>query len=357
MLFLNDALTVTVDGASHSPTIGVTVSGLPDFTIDTAAVQAFLDTRKPNSFFGTPRKEKDVIRWVSGIENGLLSGEVKAELDNGDVDKTAYSQFKATPRPSHADYAAAVKYKEAYDGVGGSVFSGRMTAPLCIAGGICKQLLEQKGIIVKAYVSAIGEVKGISYKSTDISDIINAQPLPFTRMLDEKSDRLALTLLKRTAEERDSLGGVAECVISGVPTGLGGLLTGGLESVISSALFAIPGVKGVEFGEGFGISALKGSQSNDAFAYEKGSVITATNKSGGINGGLANGMPITFSAAFRPTPSIGQPQKTVDYATQSETTLTIKGRHDVCYVPRAVPAVESVAAIVILNQMLKENRI
>ena len=341
-------------GSSHAEEIGVSLEGVGfGEHIDLDELQAFVDRRKAlPSVYSTPRMEPDEIIIESGIENGCTTGgEIVAKIKNQSVRRGDYSQYKNTPRPSHADYAAIKKYGDGYDISGGGKFSGRMTAPLCIAGGIAKQILKRSGVSVYAFIQSIGGVHGKSYRGADIDEKrledINGKVFP---LLDEEYRPAMERAIEKAAAEGDSVGGVVECVVFGVPAGSGEPLAGSIESELAGLLFAIPAVKGVEFGAGFSISDMRGSAANDEFYYDENKrVRTYTNNNGGINGGLANGMPITFRVAFKPTPSIAKKQRTVNLNTGENAVIEIKGRHDACFVPRAVPAVEAAAALAIIN--------
>ena len=319
----------TIFGQSHAPAIGVTVEGLPaGFRPDTEKLQAFLDRRAPGkNRFSTARREADAPQFVSGLTGGAVCGApVTALIFNGDVRSKDYSELEYVPRPGHADYPAMVKYGSSRDFAGGGQFSGRLTAPLCIAGGLALQVLEGMGIEIRAEIAAIGG---------------DADP---ATMLDR---------IDRAREQGDSVGGVVRCVCTGVPAGVGEPMFGGLENRIACAVFGIPAVKGVDFGAGFDAAAMPGSENNDPFSFDGGQVRTATNNHGGILGGISTGMPIVFRAFFKPTPSIGKPQRSVNMKTGEEVELRIKGRHDPCIVPRALPCVEAAAAVALYDAILE----
>lgn len=334
-IYKGKTLTLSIFGTSHGPSIGMTLSGIPsEANINLDVLQEFMARRAPgNSPLSTSRKEPDTPKFVSGLRSGSSrnsrnlttdGSEIKAIIYNRDVKSSDYSKIANTPRPGHADYTAHVKYGGKADSRGGGAFSGRMTAPLCIAGGICKQLLEDKGIYIKA---SIHDIHGNS--DEPLSEIKKAQVL------------------------RDSVGGTISCTISGLPAGYGGPLFEGLEGRIAEALYAIPAVKGVEFGAGFKSANMYGSENNDQFYYdEHGIVRTRTNNCGGILGGISDGMDIEFRVAVKPTPSIARPQHTIVYDSTEETEIEIHGRHDPCIVPRAVPCVEAAAALVIADIVL-----
>ena len=319
----------TIFGQSHGPAIGVTMEGLPaGIRIDFEKLQAFLDRRAPGQRGTTPRKEADRPEFVAGLADGVTCGApVTAVIRNENTRSGDYDELKYVPRPGHADYTAFVKFGEARDHTGGGQFSGRLTAPLCIAGGICLQQLEKMGVAVSAkLVSVGGETDPDKFRAC----------------------------VEAARAEGDSVGGVIECTISGCPAGLGGPMFDGIENRIARAVFGIPGIKGIEFGSGFAGSTRRGSENNDPFCVENGAVRTRTNNAGGILGGLSSGMPIVFRVACKPTPSIAKPQDSVDLRTMSETTLSVRGRHDPCIALRAVPCVEAAAAAAIYDAILEE---
>ena len=342
-----DNLKITVFGQSHSPAIGVTLEGVPaGRTVDFEELQKFLDRRSPGKAYSTARKEGDVPEFISGFSGGVTCGAtITAIIRNNDTRPSDYSDLEDVPRPGHADYTAAVKYGDARDKTGGGQFSGRLTAPVCIAGGIILQLLKEKGIEVRARALRIGGVedKGLFPEEPILEDFPAVSRKSADEMLEE---------IEKARLEGDSIGGIIECVITGVPAGVGEPMFGGLENKIASAVFGIPAVKGIEFGRGFGSSGLKGSEMNDPFFFDnEGKVRTKTNNCGGILGGISDGMPIVFRTAVKPTPSIGRPQDSVDLKTGKNVKMTVKGRHDPCIVPRAVPAVEAAAALALFDAM------
>ena len=352
-------LQISVFGESHGEAIGVTISGLPaGETVDMTALTAFLDRRKPGkSPLSTPRKEADKPQFLSGLNENITNGApLCAVIINSNTRSSDYKGFDITPRPGHADYTAALKWQGKADLRGGGHFSGRLTAPLCIAGGIAKQILEKQGIFIGAHIASVGDVRDEAfplYPTAEQFRAIAAKGYPVIN--DALGEAMQECILKAKAEE-DSIGGTVECAVIGLPAGLGGPLFGGMESALSAAIFAIPAVKGVEFGAGFAASTMRGSENNDPFCMdEAGNIATATNHCGGILGGITNAMPLVFRAAFKPTPSIGKPQQTVNLQTKEITEIRIEGRHDPCIVPRAVPVVEAVAALTILDTILTER--
>ena len=343
---------ITIFGQSHAPAIGVTIEGLPaGEEIDLDELKAFLARRAPgNNAWSTPRKEADEPEIQCGIANGKTCGApLTAIIRNQNTRPGDYANLRTVPRPGHADYTAYVKYNGSADMSGGGHFSGRLTAPLCIAGGICKQILKREGIEIKARIQAIGGIE-------DPGDITKQEVLTDFPVVHAEAGLKMQECIAKALSEGDSVGGIIECVVTGLPAGLGGPLFDGMEGKIASAVFGIPAVKGVEFGVGFATAGLRGSENNDAFCIKDGQVLTETNNSGGILGGITNGMPLIFRAAFKPTPSISRPQKSVDLTTGEETTLEIKGRHDPCIVPRAVPVVEAAAAIAVYDALLGRRK-
>ena len=345
-------LTVAIFGQSHAPAIGVTIDGLPaGLPVDPNALQQFLRRRAPGqNAWSTPRKEADAPEILCGLSNGRTCGApLTAIIRNTNTRSGDYDNLRDTPRPGHADYTAQMKFSGAQDVAGGGHFSGRLTAPLCIAGGICLQLLKTQGVTVRARIVSAGAV-------TDDS--------PFLSPVGEKafpavSDAAAAAMQAEIAAARadgDSVGGVIECVVEGLPAGIGDPMFGGLENLISRAIFAIPAVKGIEFGAGFAAARMRGSENNDPFRVENGVVVTETNHCGGILGGISDGMPIVFRAAFKPTPSIARQQRSVSLGQLENKTLVIQGRHDPCIVPRAVPCVEAAAAIAVLDAVMARRK-
>lgn len=352
MKFNGDKITVEIYGTSHASEIGVNFSGFPKFKIDETGLKKFMARRSAkNAAYSTSRIEPDEPAFVSGVTDGEIMGDVHAVIYNRNVRSGDYNELYAKPRPSHADLAAYLKDGR-LDFSGGGEFSGRLTAPLCIAGGIAKQILGSRGVKVCAYVSEIGGVKAKSYKTSHVTCAETEKIKGFPALSDVPAIEAKILEAKTSG---DSVGGVVECIVEGFPAGIGNALFGGLESKISSAVFGIPAVKGVEFGDGFALAEMFGSEANDPIRVENGVFYTETNRSGGINGGISNGMPITLAVAFRPTPSIAKPQKSVNLETKENVGIAIKGRHDACIVPRAVPVVEAAVSIALLDELLSEK--
>ena len=345
-------LRLTIFGQSHSAAIGVTVEGLPaGFPIDMEALQAFLNRRAPGrDKNSTTRREPDMPEFLSGLTGSVTCGApLTAIIRNTNTRSGDYEELAYKPRPGHADYTGWVKYGESRDYAGGGHFSGRLTAPLCIVGGICLQLLAKEGITVRARIRAVADVTDDALFTAPVSH------KAFPTVSDDAGDAMQQRIAAAKAEG-DSVGGVVECIVDGLPAGLGDPMFGGMENRIAAAVFGIPAVKGVEFGDGFEIAKLRGSHSNDPFCMAEGQVITASNHCGGILGGITNGMPLILRAAFKPTPSIGMEQDTVDLRTMTNTTLTIHGRHDPCIVHRAVPCVEAAVAVAVYDAFLQRKK-
>lgn len=347
----------SIFGQSHSAAIGGVIEGLPSgFPIDMDELSAFMKRRAPgNSPLSTPRKEADLPEFLSGIANGRTCGAPLAFIiRNTNVRPGDYSEFQNTPRPGHADYTATVKYGGYQDASGGGHFSGRLTAPLVACGGICIQILAKQGIYIGAHIASIGNEHDEPFDPVKVNRDVFAKRIFTPLTVNDLQAGIRMTSVIEEARKRsDSIGGVVECAAVGLPVGLGDPMFDGLEGKIASLLFGIPAVKGVEFGAGFAVAKMHGSENNDPFIYEDGKIKTATNNSGGILGGISNGMPLIFRAAFKPTPSISCVQKTLNLKSMSTVEFVIKGRHDPCILVRAVPCVEAACALALCDITLK----
>lgn len=350
-----DKIKISVFGESHGNGIGVVIDGLPaGVKIDMDSVMTQMSRRAPGKDrTATPRKESDLPKVLSGMLGDTLTGApLCAVIENTNTRSGDYGNLLSCPRPGHSDYTAFVKYNGANDIRGGGHFSGRITAPIVFAGSICRQILSQKGIKIAAHINSIGNVCDEPFNPVSVDDA-----------LIEKLNTSSFALIDISVEEKmrdevedarmslDSVGGTIECAVTGIEAGIGEPMFDGVEGVIAKAVFGVPAIKGIEFGKGFELSKMRGSQSNDPFRYKDGKVVTETNNCGGILGGITNGMPIIFRAAVKPTPSIAQKQKSVDLQKKENAELEIHGRHDPCIVPRAVPVIEAVTAIAIANLM------
>lgn len=345
-------LKLTIFGQSHGPAIGMTLDGIPaGLPVNFDELQAFLNRRAPGqNNWSTPRKEEDRPEFLAGVLDGFTCGApIAAVIHNTNTRSGDYANLKDCPRPGHADYTAQIKYGGFQDAAGGGHFSGRLTAPLCIAGGLCKQWLAEQGIRIAARIAAIAGVTDI--ESDTLNPPLDLIGTDFPVLSPDAGQRMR----DRIAEVRmecDSVGGIIECCITGVPAGLGEPMFGGVESRIAQIVYGIPAVKSVEFGIGREASELRGSQCNDAFTVKNGKISTLTNHAGGILGGITNGMPVIFRAAIKPTPSISRPQQSVSLSKAQQQELVVKGRHDPCIVPRAVPVIEAAAAIAMFDLIL-----
>ena len=345
-------LHLTIFGQSHSPAIGMTLEGIPaGEQLDFEALQCFLERRAPGrNAYSTARKEADAPEFLSGLRGDTTCGvPLTAIIRNGDTRSKDYAPFSAVPRPGHADYTANVKYSGHQDYAGGGHFSGRLTAPLCIAGGVCLQILQRHGIEVISRIRAIGDVEDPSPLTASTAE--KAFPT-----VDETAGEAMQAAIAQAKAQGDSLGGVIECAVLGLPAGLGDPMFGGMENRIAAIVFGIPAVKGVEFGAGFAAARLRGSQNNDSYTVKDGRVETRSNHCGGILGGITNGMPLVFRAAIKPTPSIAMEQDSVNLETLEAEKLRVGGRHDPCIVPRAVPVMEAAAAIAVYDALLGRKK-
>lgn len=351
-------ITFSVFGESHGPAIGVCMDNVPPGeSIDMDKLLQFMARRAPKKdATSTQRREKDMPQIMSGFFNGKTTGTpLCAFIQNTDQHSQDYSKLSKLARPGHADYTGALRYRGFNDQRGGGHFSGRLTAPLCFAGAVAGQILERRGIYVGAHIAEIHKIKDDPFDPirTSRDDIIALREKSFPTISDEKG-KLMFEDIDKARRAQDSVGGVIECVAINVPAGIGSPIFDGLENSIAQLIFGIPAVKGLEFGAGFNAAKMLGSENNDEFyVNDQGHVVTRTNYHGGILGGISSGMPITLKVAFKPTPSIAQPQQTVDYSAMKNETIEIKGRHDPCVVPRAVPCVEAAVNIALLNHMLE----
>ncbi|MBQ5640696.1 MAG: chorismate synthase [Ruminococcus sp.] len=350
-----EKIKISVFGESHGGGIGVVIDGLPaGEAIDFDAVLAQMARRAPGrDKTATPRKESDLPRVLSGMLGDVLTGApLCAVIENTNTRSQDYGDLLAKPRPGHSDYTAYIKYHGANDIRGGGHFSGRITAPLVFAGAVCRQLLERRGIQIAAHIQSVGSIHDKPFDPVAVpSALIKRLSASSFALIDESAEEAVRAEIEAARLAQDSVGGTIECAVTGLPAGVGEPMFDGLEGAIAKAVFGVPAVKGIEFGAGFALAAMRGSRANDAFCYDNGHVVTETNHCGGILGGIANGMPLIFRCAVKPTPSISQPQKTVDLQTGENTVLTIHGRHDPCIVPRAVPVIEAVTALAIINEL------
>ena len=346
-----NSISVTLFGESHGKEIGAVIDGIaPGIPVDEAYISSRLDLRRPCGKISTQRSETDNFRIVSGVFNGYTTGTpICILIPNKDTDSSKYESLSVTPRPGHADYTAFCKYHGFQDYRGGGHFSGRITAPLVAAGAILLQALKAKGINIGTHIYSIGGVKDSEFDNTSLDSSIDALNSSLFAVLDEAKGVLMQEEISKAASEGDSVGGILETAVTGIPAGVGEPWFDTAEGVISHALFSVPGIKGVEFGAGFSVVQMRGSECNDNFRFENGAVVTDTNNNGGINGGITNGMPVIFRTAVKPTPSIFAPQNTVDLKNGENAVLSLTGRHDPCIVHRARAVVDSVTAIALAD--------
>lgn len=353
----NNRISISIFGESHGPAIGVVIDNLPSGEyINSEEIQRFMARRAPKKDgTTTSRSEKDMPQIISGVLNERTTGTpLCAFIQNTDTHSGDYSNISKLARPGHADYTGTLRYKGFNDVRGGGHFSGRLTAPLCFAGAVCGQILERRGIYVGAHIVSIHNIKDSKFDSINVSreDILNVRNKAFP-VINDRKGKLMFEDIQKARLGMESLGGVIECAAVNVPAGIGSPIFDGLENSIAQLIFGIPAVKGLEFGAGFTAAKMVGSQNNDDFYVDdRGHVKTKTNNHGGILGGISSGMPITLNVAVKPTPSIAQPQNTVDYSNLSNEVLEIKGRHDPCIVPRAVPCVEAAVNIALIAHMI-----
>lgn len=346
-------LKVSIFGESHGVGIGVTIDGFPaGFEIDMDSIMKEMARRAPGmSKLSTARKEADKPEILSGFFNGRTTGTpLCAVIRNSDMHSQDYGKLKDIMRPGHSDYPGYIKYNGFNDYRGGGHFSGRITAPLVFAGAICKQILESKGITIGTHVNSIGEIKDKSFYDVELSkellEELKTKELPL--LAPEKEEEMRNIILE-AKKDQDSVGGTIECTVLGIDAGIGNPFFDSVESTLAHLMFSVPAVKGIEFGKGFEMTKLRGSTTNDSYYYEGDKVKTHTNNNGGITGGITNGMPILFKVAVKPTSSISKPQKTINIAEKKEEELVVVGRHDPCIVQRAIPVIEAVTAIGILE--------
>ncbi len=352
-----ESIKLSIFGQSHGPAVGMTLDGIPaGLPVNLDELQDFLNRRAPGkNAYSTPRAEADCPEFLSGIVDGYTCGApITAVIRNNNTRSGDYSALKDSPRPGHADYPAQVKYKGYQDVAGGGHFSGRLTAPLCIAGGLCKQWLEKENIKIGAHLSVVAGIAddpiSLDWLNPEFERIGKDFPV-----LNPEAGKQMQAEIHKAREDGDSVGGIIECVVAGIPAGIGNPMFGGMESRIAQIIYSIPAVKGLDFGSGFSGSYLRGSQNNDAYTIQDGTVRTLTNNAGGILGGITTGMPLVFSVAIKPTPSISREQQSISLAKMEDAVLTVQGRHDPCIAPRAVPVVEAAAALAVYDAILSNH--
>ncbi len=350
---MGEKIKLSVFGESHGKAIGCTIDSLPaGLKLNLDKIQQDMRRRAPGqNKQSTARSEADEFEIVSGLLNGVTTGApLTMFIKNTDAKSSDYAEIGAIPRPSHSDYPAYVKYGGHNDVSGGGHFSGRLTAPLVFAGAVAKQYLAERGITVGAHIAEIAGVKDRRFDRNSVSeDLLNKLTTSSFSVIDEAKGERMKSQIEDARLAGDSVGGIIECAVIGVPAGVGGNMFNTVESRLSSALFAVPALKGVEFGAGFSLAGMCGSEANDGYRIKDGKVSTTSNNNGGILGGITTGAPIVFTVVMKPTPSISIPQESVNLKTMTNEMLSIKGRHDPCIVQRAVPVIEGVTAFTILD--------
>ena len=356
---------LTIFGGSHDVEIGMTLTGFPSgVQLPETELLAFMARRAPGQGpWATARKEPDIPVFTAGVtetidETGrkiyVTDGSpMRAVIINTNQRSGDYSSLLDTPRPSHADYPARVKFGDTVDLRGGGKYSGRLTAPLCIAGAFCLAYLRERGIEIGAHILQVGVVKDAAFDRLHLTaEALHAPAASSFSVIDPEAGEAMKGEIECARMTADSVGGIVECAVIGLPVGLGDHPFDGMEGRISAILFSIPAVKAVAFGDGFDFALGYGSTHNDAYRVENGEIVTKTNHCGGIVGGMSTGMPVIFTCGFKPTPSIGSEQESVSLTRRENTTMTVKGRHDPCIIPRAVPVVEAAAAVAVVDMML-----
>lgn len=346
-VFNGRKITMRINGESHSPFMSLFATGFPEFEPDVEKITEFMKRRAPSSEFSTARKEPDVP--VFDGEKIINDGVISAKIFNENVRSNDYDDLYGKPRPSHADYSSFLK-DGTLDYKGGGRFSGRLTAMLCLVGAIALQYLEKEGIKIYSFVSEIEGIKGKTFSDgvteNELKSAMTRPPFSITdgeKMLDA---------IRKAHKDGDSVGGVAEVVILGMKKGIGDNLFEGLDGKISQLIFAVPAVKGISFGEGFGFAEMRGSVANDGMIFKDGKPRFLSNRSGGINGGISNGEPVYFKTVIKPTPTIFKEQLTVDLVNEKTVTIKPHGRHDSCILLRALPCLESAVALAVLDELL-----
>ena len=345
---------ISIFGESHGKAVGCIIDGLGSgIALNMNYIMKFMARRKSDGVLGTRRIEEDIPVILSGVTNGITNGfPLAIMIENKNVRSKDYDN-DILPRPSHADYVALIKHKGFADLRGGGHFSGRLTAPLVFAGAICSAILKNKGITIGSHISRIADLKDVPFEKVTLSEnnlsLLSDMKIPLNNKLIESE---IIDCIENARDQGDSVGGIIECGIHGIEAGVGSPFFRSVESTLSSMLFSVPAVKGVEFGAGFDFAKMKGSVANDNYCNDDNEIRTTTNNNGGINGGITNGMPIIFSCAIKPTPSISKLQKSVNLNTNKEQEISIVGRHDPCIVLRALPVIEAVTAIAILDLIM-----
>ena len=350
-------LTISLFGESHGSAIGCVIDGFPSgMKIDFEFLNAQMEKRKAHGTISTARREADEVKFVSGVKDGITCGTpICLMIENTSHQSKDYSNLKEIARPSHADYTGEIKYGGFQDAAGGGHFSGRLTAPLVAAGALCLQLLREKGISIGSHLLKMKDIEDEQFDIFDPTSQIEQCNRQVFSVLNEDTQQKMIDCIEEARMNRDSVGAVIETAIAGLPAGLGNPYFHSLESVLSHLVFSIGGVKGIEFGSGFDLAQMHGSKANDSFVVKENKVMTTTNHNGGINGGISNGMPVLFKTIIKPTPSIYQMQKTVDFKSMENVDLEIEGRHDPCIAHRARVVIDSLTAIALVELMMSRS--
>lgn len=351
---------VTLIGESHGECVGVVMDGVPPgYSIDIDEINGEMARRRPGqSKVTSSRREPDIVEIISGMFNGKTTGApVTVITRNKDVDSSKYEKFKCIPRPGHADYPTMVKYGGFHDYRGSGRFSGRLTAGLVMAGSLAKQILEK--VVDLTLGAHVREIGGIRYHGeVQLENVRERVERSIVRCYDAGTSEKMITRIEEARVEKDSVGGIVECIVEGIPAGLGDPFFNSMESNISKMMFSIGGIKGIEFGAGFKVAGMKGSENNDGYRIDdSGAIEIQSNNSGGILGGISTGNPIVFRVAVKPTSSIGKKQQSIDISSMKNVDLEYEGRHDPCIVPRAVPVIEAATCIVLLDFMMASGLI
>lgn len=348
-------LTVTLFGESHGPAVGAVIDGMPaGVRIDEEYIQRQMAKRRSFSAVSTPRAEADVPEFLSGVKDGFTEGTpVALIIRNNNVRRSDYAASAGIPRPGHADYTGRMKYLGYEDQSGGGHFSGRLTAPLTAAGAVILHMLEEKGILIGSHILEAAGIRDTAFSEENMTEEIGKVNDMLFAVLDEEAQEKMLEAIQNAAADNDSVGGILETAVTGLPAGLGEPFFDSAESLIAHGMFSIPAVKGISFGTGFGLASMRGSEANDPFVIRNGRVETETNNNGGINGGITNGMPVLFQTVIKPTPSIAKAQRSVNLETMQETDLVIHGRHDPAVIHRARVVADSMTAFVIADLLLQ----
>lgn len=349
-------LSITVFGESHGPAVGVVMDGLPSgLKIDTEFMLEQMNRRRAAGAISTARHEKDLPEFLSGLKDGFTEGTpLTMIIRNENVRRDDYDSLMKTPRPSHADYSGHIRYRGYEDASGGGHFSARLTAPLTAAGAVCLQMLKAKGILIGSHIRQLYDIRDRAFSDTDLAAEIDAVNRKLFAVLDEAKEAEMKALIEQAAAAGDSLGGILETAVYGLEAGIGEPMFDTLEGVLAHALFAVPAVKGVQFGSGFDLAGMYGSEANDPFVIQDGTIRTLSNHNGGINGGISNGMPIRFETVIKPTPSIARKQQTVNLETMENTEIEIRGRHDPAVIHRARVVIDSVTAMVLTDMLMEK---